>query len=131
MSETGSQQEIINFLETTHTETRKTLNHPVSIFVPDNISNYESVDIITGKNIVKPYWIVKADKRRIEEHEELLKKRTGLMRKLSNIDKVKTLTGAWRIHYNFLTDNTASRLARKSGMPPFLNWIDIISYSTT
>ena len=131
LSETGSKQEIINFLETTHTKTRKTLNHPVSIFVPDNISNYESVDIITGKNTVKPYWIVKADKRRIEEHDKLLKKRTVLMRKLNSIDKAKTLTAAWQVHYNFLTDNTASRLARKSGMRLFLNWTDIINHSIT
>ena len=131
LSETGSKQEIINFLEMTHTKTRKTLNHPVSIFVPDNIRNYESVDIITGKNIVKPYWIVTADKYRIEEHDKLLNKRTGLIRRLNSVDKVKTLTAAWQIHYNFLTDNTASKLARKSGMPLFLNWTDIINHSTT
>ena len=131
LSETGSEQDIINFLETTHNKTRKTLNHPVTIFVPDNISNYESADIITGKKITKPYWLVKADKRRVEEHDKLLKKRTGLIRRLSNIDRVKTLTAAWQIHYNFLTDNTASRLARKSGIPLFLNWTDIINHSTT
>ena len=131
LSETGSKQEIINFLEMTHTKTRKTLNHPVSIFIPDNIRNYESVDIITGKKIVNPYWIVTADKYRIEEHDKLLNKRTGLIRRLNSVDKVKTLTAAWQIHYNFLTDNTASKLARKSGMPLFLNWTDIINHSTT
>ena len=131
LSETGSKQEIINFLETTHTKARKTLNHPVSIFIPDNISNYESIDIITGKNMVKPYWIVKADKRRIEEHDKLLKKRTGLIRRLNNINNVQSFTAAWQIHYNFLTDNIASRLTRKSGMSLFLNWTDIITHSTT
>jgi len=130
LSETDSKQEIINFLETTHTETRKTLNHPVSIFVPDNISNYESIDIITGKNIVKPYWIVKADKRRIEEHDKLLKKRTGLIRRLNSIDKAKTLTAAWQIHYNFLTNKTPSKPVRKSDIPLYLNWTYIISHST-
>ena len=131
LSETCSQQEIINFLDTAHSETRKTLNHPVSIFVPDNISNYQSVDIITGKNFVKPYWIVQADKRRIEEHDKILKKRTVLVRNLNRIDTVKTLIAAWHVHYNFLTANTASRLARKSGMPLLLNWNDIINHSIT
>ena len=131
LSETGSKQGIINFLKTTHSKTRKTLNHPVSIFVPDNVNNYEAVDIITGKNIVKPYWIVKADKHRIEEHDKILKKRTVLMRKLNRIDTVKMLTAAWQVYYNLLTDNTASRLARKSGIPLYLNWTDIISHSIT
>ena len=131
LSETGSEQEIINFLDTTHNKTRKTLNHPVTIFVPDNIKDYESFDIYTGKNIVRPYWIVKADKRRIEEHDKLLKKRTELIHRLNNIDKVKTLTATWQIHYNFFTDNTASRLARKSGMPLLLNWTYVINHSTT
>jgi len=130
LSETGSKQEIINFLETTHTKTRKTLNHPVSIFVPDNISNYESIDIITGKNIVKPYWIVKANKRRIEEHDKLLKKRTGLIRRLNSIDKAKMLNAAWQIHYNFLNNKTPSKPARKSDIPLFINWTYIINHST-
>ena len=129
LSETDSKQELINFLENTHTEIRKTLNHPVSIYVSDNISNYESIDIITGNNIVKPYWIVKADKHRIEEHDKLLKKRTELICRLNSIDKAKMLTAAWRIHYNFLNNKTPSKPARKSDIPLFLNWTYIINHS--
>jgi transposase-like protein len=119
----GKERNSLDFVESIHAQTRITLNHPVTVFVPENIYDYT---LTTENSEKKTYWMVKAAKNRMEEYGKLLKKRKSVVRNFANIRRAQTFTAAWKIHYNFLTENAVSRLTVKSAAAPFHNWTDII-----
>jgi transposase-like protein len=132
LSETGTEADTLNFLESIHLKTRKTHNHPVTIFVPENIVTFEVVSKTNEKVQTKPYWLVRANKSRIEEYSKLLKRRNAVIRNYKNPETSRILIEAWRVHYNFLSETWAGNRippAQKADITHLKSWADIISQS--
>jgi putative transposase len=133
LSQTGTEPDVIYFLDTIHNKTRKTLNHPVTIFVPENIYSFHAINKIEESKKAEPYWLVKAAKSRTDEYLKLLKRRNNIVRSYKDFTKTQILMGAWQVHYNFLSEYEPTRHtppAKRAAIVHFKSWTDIINQST-
>jgi transposase-like protein len=134
LSETGTEQEAIGFINLTHFTTKKTLYHPVTVIPSGTFDSDEPTRKVNESELPDNLILRKADKNSMAPFDKLLKKRNDVVHSFKSIKKAQTLTDAWRLHYNFLAGNDTTGHtppAQKMGKTPFKNWKDIISQSTS
>jgi hypothetical protein len=101
-----------------------TSEYPVTVMVIPacNIKLRNSADII----------VQDADASMVKEFNSILKKRNHVVRNFRDIDRAQILLDAWRMHYNFLIDNSKPKLNKTGGescSSHSRSWDDIISQS--
>lgn len=104
----------------------------ITLLLPDGVGDLDSTLEIKNKGTTSKFVLKQADKEIKGQCNDLLKKRSRLIRSFNNIEVAQILTGAWQVHYNFISGNEkTARIppAQKMGGTHFKTWSDIVTQS--
>jgi transposase-like protein len=130
ITETNTVSEIISLIHSTVTATNA--YHPVTIRLANACADYDTEPTTEISDPSAGLIFNKADLTIVKEFSSLLKKRARVVRNFKSMKNAQTITGAWRIHYNYFMENSKSKPEippELMGQPPFRKWEDIIGQS--
>ena len=132
LSETETEQEVLGFINSTHLTIKKPPHYPVTVMLSGAFNVAEPVRKAKESELLNKIIPQKTDENSAAPFYELLEKRNKVVHSFKSINKARTLTDAWLVHYNFLAGNDKMGYTppeQKMGKAPFKNWADIISQS--